>query len=655
MNRIYLILLFLLGATTMSQAQLDDFSARDYTVLSAVPEVKLDSTEAKKDLIFIFDRIYVEYVIRPEKDEFFRWQVNHSLKYVNDDNAIEDNNKLYIPLYAVKSIENLIVRVYKDGNLISESYEDELKTVELEKTEMKLLALKGVEKGCLIETLMLKKLPFEFNDFEYLQDEAPRRNAEFRLYVPKDFRFKVHSYNGLEKYKSEIGSYRRIYYINQKDVPGLQDEKYTFQTANRMRVNYTLHERVDDGHIFSKYEDMGNTFYDGIMKDYAKGRKVFKKISKGAKFEENDKTIEKVYKLDHWIKSNVLSFPGIKSQAKLKSVLKQHFGSQRDVLKLYMYSFFQMGIDYEIVLTCDKTKRRFDPEFDSWDYITDVLFYFPKEEIFLDPLNMFSRLGRINSDFLGEGALFCTPLEYSGKNEVNTKIREIHKNPVEESTDIHTVTVKLTPDMLSCEIDYQRSMKGYADMTLRSAYFTSDKEDRKDFIEEFVKGEATESEVEITDVKNFNLSDQKEYNNPFEVDAKLKTSYYVESAGDKILLKVGELIGAQSEMYSEEPRQQPINLSYAHKYVRNITIEIPEGYQAKGLEKLNINHQYKNAAGEYSMGFVSSYKYEGNKIIITCEEYYSDLNYPIMQYEEFAKVINAAADFNKISILIEKK
>lgn len=174
-------------------------------------------------------------------------------------------------------------------------------------------------------------------------------------------------------------------------------------------------------------------------------------------------------------------------------------------------------------------------------------------------------------------------------------------------------------------------------------------------IETFVKGEAEESEIEIGEINNTDFVNPDVLKSPFDINAKLTTAYYVENAGDKILLKVGELIGAQSEMYSENPRQQPIEIAYAHKYVRKITIEIPEGYQAKGLEKLNIDLQYKNLAGEFSMGFVSSYTIEGNKIIITCEEFYNDLSYPIIQYEDYAKVINAAADFNKISILIEKK
>lgn len=655
MNKLALLLGFFLITGTAALAQDPDFSAEDYNVLGTVPEITLDSNEAKQDLIYIFDRIFVEYIVDSDREQYFRWHVIHNLKYINDDNAIEEHNKMYVPLYYEKSIENLIVRVYKNGKLISESLADELKTVELEETEIKLLALKGVEKGCMIETLVIKKLPLDLYDFEYFQDEAPRRSAEFALYVPKYLRFRVRSYNGMSEAKAESGYSRRMYSLKQENIPGLLDEKYTFMTSNRMRVHYTMHENTNSGYVFPRYTEMGEQFYEGIMENYAKGKKVVKTLTKNAKVTPEDEEMLKVYKIEQYLKTNIVSIPGLKSADKLGDLFKQHYGSSRDLLRLYMYAFHVLEIDYEVVLTSDRSKRHFDPDFDTWNFLTDVLFYFPGSKQYLDPFANFTRLGQINDNFLGHEGLFCRPFKTDEGFGIGSKIRMIEKNTPVESHDVHSLYVKLTPDLQKTEIDYKRSMNGYADLTLRYAYYSQDAEDAKELIETFVKGEAEESEIEIGDIKNTDYTDPESLKKPFEINAKVTTAYYVENAGDKILLKVGELIGAQTEMYSEEPRQQPIEIEHAHKYVRHITIEIPEGYQAKGLEKLNIDLQYKNLAGEYSMGFVSSYKIEGNKIIITCEEYYYDLTYPIIQYDDFAKVINAAADFNKISVLIEKK
>ncbi|HCS19433.1 MAG TPA: hypothetical protein DIW47_02530 [Bacteroidetes bacterium] len=655
MNKLALLLGFFLITGTASLAQDPDFSAEDYNVLGTVPEITLDSNEVKQDLIYIFDRIFVEYIVDSDREQYFRWHVVHNLKYINDDNAIEEHNKMYVPLYYEKSIENLVVRVYKDGKLISESLADELKTVELEETEIKLLALKGVEKGCMIETLVIKKLPLDLYDFEYFQDEAPRRSAEFALYVPKYLRFRVRSYNGMKEAKAESGFNRRMYALKQENIPGLLDEKYTFTTSNRMRVHYTMHENTNSGYTFPRYNEMAEQFVDGIMEDFGKGKKAVKTLTKNAKVTPEDDEMLKVYKIEQYLKTNIVGIPGLKQADKLTVLFKQHYGATRDVLRLYMYSFQVLDIDYEVVLTSDRSKRHFDPDFDSWNYLTDVLFYFPGSKKYLDPFANYTRLGQINDNFLGQEGLFCRVFTMTDGFGTSSKIKMIEKNPPAESHDIHNINVKFTPDLQKTVIDYNRSMNSYADLTLRFAYYSQDAEDANELIESFVKGEAEESEIEMGDIKNIDYNDPESLSHPFEINAKLTSAYYVESAGDKILLKVGELIGAQTEMYSEEPRQQPIEIEHTHKYVRNITIEIPEGYQAKGLEKLNIDLQYKNLAGEYSMGFVSSYKVEGNNIIISCEEYYYDLSYPIIQYDDFARVINAAADFNKISVLIEKK
>jgi hypothetical protein len=55
------------------------------------------------------------------------------------------------------------------------------------------------------------------------------------------------------------------------------------------------------------------------------------------------------------------------------------------------------------------------------------------------------------------------------------------------------------------------------------------------------------------------------------------------------------------------------------------------------------------------MGFNSSYQLAGNVVKITILEEYRRTYYPLSQFEDFKKVINAAADFNKVALVLEKK
>ena len=81
---------------------------------------------------------------------------------------------------------------------------------------------------------------------------------------------------------------------------------------------------------------------------------------------------------------------------------------------------------------------------------------------------------------------------------------------------------------------------------------------------------------------------------------------------------------------------------------------MPEGYTIKNPEELTINHTF-NENGASTMGFVSSYKLDKNELTIHVVEEYKQVFYPLSQYEDFKKIINAAADFNKIVLVLEKK
>jgi hypothetical protein len=55
------------------------------------------------------------------------------------------------------------------------------------------------------------------------------------------------------------------------------------------------------------------------------------------------------------------------------------------------------------------------------------------------------------------------------------------------------------------------------------------------------------------------------------------------------------------------------------------------------------------------MEFHSYYKTDDNKITVFIDEDYRQISYPVSMYEDFRKVINASADFNKIVLFMEKK
>jgi hypothetical protein len=178
-------------------------------------------------------------------------------------------------------------------------------------------------------------------------------------------------------------------------------------------------------------------------------------------------------------------------------------------------------------------------------------------------------------------------------------------------------------------------------------------DEQKKFLKELLQFGTNSENVISSSFENKELELDDPYK-PFIINAKINSAGLLEKAGGKIILKIGEMIGEQVQMYDEKARQNPVELQFPHSLVRNIEFTIPEGYTIKNLKDLILNQSYKENE-TVTMGFVSDYTQEGNKIKVTIHEDYRNIYYPLEQYDSFKRVINAAADFNKVVLVLEKK
>ena len=87
---------------------------------------------------------------------------------------------------------------------------------------------------------------------------------------------------------------------------------------------------------------------------------------------------------------------------------------------------------------------------------------------------------------------------------------------------------------------------------------------------------------------------------------------------------------------------------------RKIRFEYQQDYTAKNLIDFKIDIQQTSEA-VVTNGFVSSFKLTGNTREVEVMENYRTIKYPNSEFEIFKKVINAAADLNKVVLVLEKK
>jgi len=98
----------------------------------------------------------------------------------------------------------------------------------------------------------------------------------------------------------------------------------------------------------------------------------------------------------------------------------------------------------------------------------------------------------------------------------------------------------------------------------------------------------------------------------------------------------------------EKNRTNNIYFTFPRSFEEHIILEIPEGYTATGIEKLNKT--VENETG----GFSSTAVLEGNKLIIKTFKYYTDYFQPNKNWGKLVDFLDAAYQFNQEKICLKK-
>lgn len=124
----------------------------------------------------------------------------------------------------------------------------------------------------------------------------------------------------------------------------------------------------------------------------------------------------------------------------------------------------------------------------------------------------------------------------------------------------------------------------------------------------------------------------------------------IKKAGNNYIIEIGKMLTKQVEITKKEKeRKNNIYSPYPRTFENEIILEIPAGYSASGIEKLNKKVQ--NETGE----FVSSAKIEGNKLIVKSIKKYNSYYWPNSKWNKMISFLDEAYQFTQEKILLKKK
>lgn len=623
------------------------------------PKFEVVQTEEKdQNAIILKDLKVVEFYFDEEYNTLLQLYTVHTKIQVNTHDAIELYNKHYMPMNRVISIEDLRVRVITN-NEVKEIDEIDLKDHEGKDdySTYKFFAIEGVEIGSQIEYIYtFKMLPQLEGSREFFQSDELKLNTEFHIYCEDKMYFNTKSYNGFQEMvlDTTIES-KNHYFASVPKISPLTEEPYAPYNNSLMRVEYKLDYIEPAGEVrLYTYDQLSNQLNQYLLSDITKKDiKSLKKLSKNLGLEEYTEE-EKVRIIEDFVKRQVtISEQSSDDLEKLEVIIEKLVANERGVIKLYVSMFDINDIDYTYGLTSDRTKVAMDPDFESYSFLENYIFYFPQLDKYMAPTESLFRVGYIPFNWSNNYGLFIKNVKNGETSTGVGEVKFIEPLEYKKNQDKLAVTIEINDEFDNINLDIERTMTGYNAAFIQPIFELIPEKDAKLVVIELLN--LSGKDVELTDFKLENSSMDSFYLKPFIIHGNATTnSSFFDKAGNRYLLKIGEMIGEQVEMYQEEERMLPVENDFNRIYERAIDFIIPEGYTVRNLDDLNIDICIMDKEGNKTMGFESNYIMEGSQVKVFIKEYYKQLDYSLEYFDQFRNVINAAADFNKKILIFEK-
>ncbi|SHG65261.1 protein of unknown function [Flavobacterium fluvii] len=586
-----------------------------------------------------------------------QYHLVHEKIFINSDDAIERNNKIYIPFSLDESVLINKARVIlKNGSVIHLDKKDIKEDTDQERgIKYNYFAINGMEKGAVIEKIyVLQESPEFTGQTIKMQDDYPIANLNFELIYPNYLVFKTKSYNGLGEPVIDDKKIPNtaILALSEKNIPALDnDENYSNWNLQLKLFRYKLDENLmSGGRNLNNFKEFSTNLYERLNPELDK--KVQKTLDDFCKtIPKSDDLQEQIWNIENKIKKTITYDRYIDNKETVANVIETKQANQTDILKIYLAVFKNFNIENNIVFTSNRYKIPFDKDFESFENLNELLFYFPSIKKYLTPTEVEYRIPLFPMTIANNNGLFIKEKTFAGVKMGIGEINFIEIPGNDISHDIMDITVDFTNDIENPLVTSNLSFGGYSGLNFQPIKDFASAEQYKTFLKNVAENYTVETEYKTLTTEN----DGTDFigKKPFVLNVTYDGKDLTKKAGENYLFSVGETIGKQMEFYQENKRTLPVEIDYPHFYTRKIKIILPKGATVKNLDKFVMDFKTQ-INGKTEAAFISKYTKKGDEVLVENTEFYNIVNYPLNKFEDYKAVINAAADFNKIVIIVTK-
>lgn len=614
-----------------------------------------DIAHADESLILIKNHVQYDYVY--EDNNLIAYETYHKIFRVNNDEAVQRVNRIYIPLNNVIDIPAVKARTITKEGKVTELDKENIKEVKDEDAGAgyRIFAIEGAEVGGDIEYFYTKKVGANIFGREYFQYGYPVLSTTFRFTSPTNLLFDFKSYNGFAPVvQDESILVKNVHEAEMEDIEPRREEDFGSYRANLQRIEFKLsyNKSAGEKRLFT-WADAGNRISSLIYPFSSAEQQAVKGLLKDLKVKKLETPEEQFAFVEHHIKSNFyIDDNASESADQVDNVIKNQYSTERGFTRLFVAVLDELDIEHEIVLTSDRSESvRFDGDFESWNYLSDYFIYLTRADKFMAPYHFEFRLGLWPAAFSATEGLFIKQSTFEGTSVPVAQIKKLLEMPYTVNYDQLEVNVNFSDDLSENTIEVKRAYNGYEGQVIKSIAQRANAEQKEEFLESLLQyiGPNTTFKEKAFTAENLEYDTWSDY---IRIQGTFDSKEFIEQAGDIILFKAGDLIGRQSELYQENERQNLIENDYNRGYLRTIQVEIPEGYSIQNPQDIDMDVDASDN-GKVVYLFKSTHEIKGNKLIIKIDEYYDQVFFPVERFEEFRKVINAAADWNKVVLVMQ--
>ncbi len=600
------------------------------------------------DLFGLFSNHYIEYKKSEFSDEVFIYETHHMKTKINRE-INESIDEIFISKINVLKILNIRVKVIsQDSSLIYNFSEmKKLRTPE-SNDNYDYYKLPNIKENDIVEVIYTVQKEYNFNGYKFIEESYPILSSKFIL-IENEFKSNIKIYNNPNlNIKDTIIEGIKAKYIHFKNIIPTKDEQYATPIANKIKVAYqcqiTKNDISQNEYWANLVRNVKELFFPASVN--SKAVNLLKEIRLNPNVIA-DNEISIVNAIDEYVKNNFsiseIDDPNLNN---IDYIFENSTSNDFSIIQVYTNLLKEAKINYEVAISCNRYYQKFDPDFFDPNQLREFLIYLPDYDKYVSPSRIEYRVSEAPNNLLGNYGIFIeNNLEYyfSEITQSNKNFSQIEKN----------LEVSISRNLKKLKITESRSYSGYWAIINRNYVYLSENEKTDFLIDYFTINGIDDKKVSRYNIKNFNISDNIG-NDPLIIDTKLITSELIEKNNESVNLKIGKVIGIQSNLYSENNRLNPIEINFPNEYNYKIVFHIPDGYKIIEFSELIMNENFVSVDGGIKAKFSSNAEIIDNKLIVNIQEYYKDIKYEKSRYEEFRQVINAAANFYESSIKIIK-